>query len=217
MRVEIKFCGLTRPADAAAAVTEGATYLGAIFAESPRRVRAEEARRLFWDVGGDVRSVGVFGKASAAAISDEASHLGLDVIQLHADPSAEDVLEVRDGFEGEIWAAIRTSDGTLDASYHDLRDVADGILVDAHVEGQLGGTGVAVDWQRLAESLAAAGRPRKLVLAGGLRPENVEEAVRIVGPDIVDVSSGVERAPGVKDRTKLQAFVAAVRRGSDET
>lgn len=216
MTVAIKFCGLTRPADASAAISEGASYLGAIFADSPRQVRAEQVRRMFWNVGEGVRSVGVFGAASSAEIADTASHLGLDIVQLHADPTADDVLDARDAFDGEIWAAVRTADGTLDGRYEDLFELADGIVIDARVDGKLGGTGVAVDWARLSESLAVTGRPRTLILAGGLRPDNVEEAVRIVRPDVVDVASGVETAPGIKDPAKLRAFAAAVLRGTEE-
>jgi phosphoribosylanthranilate isomerase len=97
-----------------------------------------------------------------------------------------------------------------------LRGAADGVdavLVDALVPGTLGGAGLAVDWERLAVALDRAGRPRRLVLAGGLRPENVERAIGLVGPDVVDVSSGVESTPGIKDHAKMRAFAESAARG----
>jgi phosphoribosylanthranilate isomerase len=206
---DVKICGLTRSVDAEAADAAGAAYLGVVFAGGPRRQTPEDARAIL--VGRRARKVGVFGEASPGDISATATTAMLDVVQLHAASSPERVEAVRAATGLEVWAGIRTADGSLDHLAESLAGVADALLVDALVPGQLGGTGVTIPWLALGESLDAMRIGARIVLAGGLTPENVAEAIEYVAPSVVDVSSGVESAPGLKDHARIRAFVAAVR------
>ena len=131
--------------------------------------------------------------------------------QLHAVSSVDRVAAVRAATGLEVWAGIRTADGRLGDEAEALAEVADALLIDALVPGALGGTGVAVPWLELGEALDAMPAGVRLVLAGGLTPENVDEAIDYVAPSVVDVSSGVESAIGVKDHARVRAFIAAVR------
>ena len=106
---------------------------------------------------------------------------------------------------------VRTPDGMLRDDAEELAAAADALVVDALVPGRLGGTGVAIPWGMLGESLDAMDSGHRIVLAGGLTPENVGEAISYVSPMVVDVSSGVESAPGIKDHARIRAFVAAAR------
>ena len=146
-----------------------------------------------------------------AVIATHVETVGLQVVQLHAGTDAERVERVRAATGAEVWAVVRTADGTLPDGLDDLCEAADALLVDAHVPGQLGGTGVRVPWDRLGESLDALDYHPRIVLAGGLTPENVTDAIDLVAPNVVDVSSGVEASTGVKDHARSRAFVAAVR------
>lgn len=205
----VKFCGLSRVEDAAAAAALGASYLGAIFAGGPRLVTPAAARAMFDRAAGTFRRVGVFGDLEPAAIRAIADEVALDVVQLHADPSPHTVEALRRHFAGEIWAAVRTASAELPADAAALFEAADAVLLDAKVGEALGGTGVALDWPALAPAVARVRGSRRLVLAGGLVPSNVARAIAIIDPDVVDVSSGVEIAPGVKDHARMAAFAAA--------
>lgn len=208
----IKFCGLTRPADATEAINLGASYVGVIFAESPRRVDPARALEVLEPTRGAAASVGVFGRDEPARIADVARAARLDVVQLHGDAAPDDVAAVRALFDGPVWAALRVRDGALGEGAQPLADAADAIVLDAFHRVALGGTGQVLPWERLAPSLVAfRGRRASLVLAGGLRPANVARAVAVLAPDIVDVSSGVESEPGIKDHHLMRAFVEAVR------
>ena len=211
MPPEIKFCGLTRAADVATAVELGARYVGVIFAQSPRRRTADQARALLASVPPSVQAMGVFGDESLAEILRTADELGLAGVQLHADPTADTVRAARLGFGGAVWAAVRCAGRTLPNGAEALFAEADGVVLDARVPGALGGTGVALEWGGLADAVARVPRRGKLVLAGGLTPENVAMAAATMSPDVVDVSSGVESAPGIKERHRMQAFADAVR------
>jgi len=133
-------------------------------------------------------------------------------VQLHSDPDRQRIRDVRAGTGVETWAVLRLSGATLPTTFGDVAAVADAIVLDARVPGGLGGSGVALPWLELARTLTTKrGRPR-IVLAGGLRPENVSEAIAAIDPDVVDVSSGIESAPGIKDHDQMRAFRNAVRR-----
>jgi phosphoribosylanthranilate isomerase len=211
--VDVKFCGLTRPDDAAFAASLGARYAGVIFAASPRRLDAGVARRVLDAARAQLRTVGVFGVETAERIAAVAAEAGLDVVQLHGDPTPAVVDDVRCLFGGEVWAVVRIAGRDVPATLPALSDAADAIVLDAKVAGQLGGTGTSFDWHGVSANLGR-GRAR-LVLAGGLDPINVAHAVDIVAPDVVDVSSGVESAPGIKDHARMRAFSDAVRRRGD--
>ena len=157
----------------------------------------------------------MFGPASIETVATVAGEVSLDVVQLHGDPSPGVVERLRPFFGGEVWAVIRIAGTTLPDNATALLNVADAIVLDAKVAGQLGGTGTPFDWDSIAKTLDRQRVRARIVLAGGLNPENVARAVSIVAPDIVDVSSGVESAPGIKDHARMRAFSDAVRRRGD--
>ena len=207
--VDVKICGLTRAVDAEAADAAGAAYLGVVFAGGPRARTAQEARDIL--AGRRARKVGVFAEQPVAEIAAMAAVAMLDVVQLHACAGPARVADVRAATGLEVWAGVRTATGVLDDDAEALGAAADALLVDALVPGQLGGSGVVVPWLALGEWLDAMALPVRVVLAGGLTPGNVAEAIDYVAPSIVDVSSGVESAPGIKDHARIRAFVAAAR------
>lgn len=212
---EIKYCGLTRPEDAGFAGTLGAAYLGVIFAGGPRKLSADRAVQVLDGCTTRARRVGVFGTARPEEIGRIAREARLDVVQLHADPTPADVAAVRGETEARVWAVVRVTD-TLPPEVDDLFESADAVLIDARVAGALGGSGVAVDWVALRSELARRRGTSRVVLAGGLTPGNVAGAVATLRPDVVDVSSGVESAPGIKDHARMRAFAAAVAGAAQE-
>jgi phosphoribosylanthranilate isomerase len=205
--VEAKICGLTRPADAAAAASAGADYLGVVFASGPRLVAAGQAAAIVAAASG--RPVfGVFGVQSVEEILRLRDATGLRGAQLHGTYSAGDAERLR--LEGLlVWRVVRLeAESDLDALAR-AGDGADALLIEPRVAGAGGGAGVV-----LPLALAARARERvrgRMVLAGGLRPETVGGAVGLVRPDAVDVSSGVEILPGIKDLQKVARFLEAVR------
>ena len=204
MNVRIKICGITSEADAAAAARAGADAVGLNFhPESPRAIDVTQAQAICAVLPPFVTTVGLFVDAPADRIADILEQVPLQMLQFHGDEPEADctrwnrpwlkALRMRDDLD---LAALATSYGAACA-----------LLLDSYRPGVPGGTGEAFDWRRIPPAL-----PRPLVLAGGLTPENVGEAIRIVRPQAVDVSGGVERAKGVKDAEAMQAFVDAVRR-----
>ena len=215
MATDVKICGLTRSVDAEFADAAGAAYLGVIFAGGPRERTPMHARDTL--AGRRARKVGVFADQTPEAIATLVEMVGLDVVQLHGASDTERIQGVRAATGAEIWAVIRTADGTLPEHVAELCDAADALLIDALVAGALGGTGTPVRWDVLGESLDALDYHPRIVLAGGLTPENVAEAIDYVAPSVVDVSSGVESSPGIKDHARIRAFIAAARtRGTEE-
>lgn len=209
MLAKVKFCGMTRRLDAALAAEIGASYVGVVFADGPRRVDAEAGREILDAAGSVVKRVGVFGTNDPAEIGRTAAIAQLDVVQLHADPSVSDVNAVRRTFPGEVWAAIRIAGAHIRAEAEPLFDRADAVVLDARSEKKLGGTGEALPWGDLAVDLARDRGGAAVVLAGGLKPGNVASAIRTLGPDVVDVSSGIESSPGIKDPWLMREFFAA--------
>jgi phosphoribosylanthranilate isomerase len=205
----VKICGLTRAIDAEFADAAGASYLGVIFAGGPRQRSPEEARATL--AGRRARKVGVFADQDADEIARVAQLVQLDVLQLHGASDPERVARVRAATGLEIWAVVRTATGVLADDVEELAEAADALLIDAMAPGALGGTGVAIPWLALGESLDAMASGHRIVLAGGLTPANVAEAIDYVSPMVVDVSSGVESAPGIKDQQLVRAFIAAAR------
>lgn len=210
MLARIKFCGLTRADDAAYAAELGAGYVGVIFAESVRRLTPAAASSVLAGAGRTVKRVGVFGTNSPDEIARTTGDVALDVVQLHADPTAADVMAVRERFPGEIWAAVRMGDAQLPDDSRILLETADAIVLDARSQHLLGGTGQPLPWSDLAADLARVRGDVSIVLAGGLTAGNVETAIRTLAPDVVDVSSGVESSPGVKDHRLMASFAAVV-------
>ena len=210
MLAKVKFCGMTRPHDAGLGAEIGASYIGVVFADGPRRVTPAQAKKIFEAAGKSVKHVGVFGTNDPDEIARTSEQTHLDVVQLHADPTVSDVTALRGKFGGEIWAAIRIAGARIRHESEELFDTADAVVLDARSEKQLGGTGQALPWSDLAVDLARDRGSSAVVLAGGLKPGNVGSAVRTLGPDVVDVSSGIESAPGIKDPWLMREFFAAV-------
>ncbi len=212
-RVRVKICGLKTLDDALAALDAGVDLLGFNFYRtSPRYVEPAGCARILAALrsrGSTAATVGVFVNASLAEIRATLDECGLDLAQLHGD----EPVELLAGLGERAFKAIRPSSpaaarASLARYGCDRRSRAPALLLDAAQPGLYGGTGQAADWG-LAASLAA---DYPILLAGGLTPQNVAAAVRLVRPWGVDVASGVESAPGRKDRAKMFEFVAAVRR-----
>ena len=210
MSAEIKFCGLTRPEDAAFAATLGASYIGVIFAGGPRALNVPRAMEVLSAAPRTVARVGVFADQSAEEIAGIASVLQLDALQLHGSFDPPRLEALRKLFDGEIWPVCRVSGATLPPVVHEMLELGDGLLLDAAVPGKLGGTGVTLPWTELADPLRELRRFKRIILAGGLRPENVGQAIAALSPDVVDVSSGVESSPGIKDHDRMREFRDAV-------
>jgi len=200
---------MARPQDAALAAEIGASYIGVVFADGPRRVTPTQGRGILDAAGVKVKRVGVFGTNAPDEIERASEEARLDVVQLHADPTPADVRAVRKKFSGEIWAAIRIAGAHIRQESEILFSTADAIVLDVRSERGLGGTGQALPWNDLAVDLARDRGSAAVVLAGGLKPDTVATAVRTLAPDIVDVSSGVEISPGMKDPWLMREFYAA--------
>jgi phosphoribosylanthranilate isomerase len=213
---DIKFCGMTRPADVVVAAALGARYVGCVLAGGPRHRTATEAALVFGGLDRTTgpRRVGVFARSDPASLAAVVDVAGLDVVQLHGDPTAEDLVAVRSATEREIWAVVRCAGTALPAGAASLWRIADAVLIDAHSPDRLGGTGTVLPWSALADAVRAVReaepRPVRLVLAGGLTPDNVGQAIAALRPDVVDTSSGIESAPGIKDPVRMIAFAQAV-------
>jgi phosphoribosylanthranilate isomerase len=212
--VAVKICGLTRPEDAAHAEACGAAFLGVILAGGPRLLTPERARHVLGPRRDGIRRVAVFGAQPTTEIVRIAHDLDLDVVQLHGAHDVDTVRRVRRETGRTVWPVLRVAGTTVPSDATSLAQAAGALVLDALVAGQLGGTGVALDWSGLADDVSRLRRSvpdMEFVLAGGLRPSNVREAVRLLSPSVVDVSSGVESAPGVKDPVLVQQFVQAAR------
>lgn len=200
--MRVKICGITTLDQAWACVELGVDAIGVNLVDgSPRRIDETLARRIAREVGDRLLVVAVLASRSLAAMREIRSATGVGCLQLHGDESAADVAALLP----HAYKAVRVG-GPADVAAADAMP-GDYVMVDARVEGALGGTGRTVDWALVAP----LAKRRKLVLAGGLTPENVRAAVAAVRPWCVDVASGVESAPGVKDARKMAAFVRAAR------
>jgi phosphoribosylanthranilate isomerase len=207
---EVKFCGMTRSGDVLEAARLGADYVGVIFAGGPRTQTAEAARDILRELPSRVGRVGVFGAMEPAQVAAMTSMARLDIVQLHADPDPAMVREVRRVAGTPVWAVLRVRGAEIPDGAKALFDEADAVVLDARSDRALGGTGLTLPWADLAMSLLPLRAGRTLVLAGGLTATNVADAVTALAPDVVDVSSGVESAPGVKDHHLMRAFLSAV-------
>jgi phosphoribosylanthranilate isomerase len=213
----IKFCGLTIPGDAGYAAELGAAYVGVIFADSARKVSEDTARAVFDAAGSSTKHVAVFGSEDPIdSIVERARRIGAQVLQLHRELEPAEIEGLRANFSGEIWAVVSVDPDADRLPRHafDLADSADAILLDARIGNRSGGSGRPLAWSTLASDSTALSALRPIILAGGLKAENVGEAIRAMRPSVVDVSSGVEASPGVKDRPRMKAFAEAVRSAS---
>ena len=201
--VKVKICGITSLEDALSAVAAGADALGFVFhPASPRHISPQQAAGIIKQLPPFIQTVGLFVDEARDTVNTTADRCGLDIIQLHGEESPEYCDSVR----RRVIKAFRVKDiTTLDSL---LRYHVSGCLLDAWSPAAHGGTGQTFNWEIAAE---AAKRGHRIVLAGGLTPENVAEAARRVKPYAVDVSSGVECAPGRKDAEKIIKFIIQAR------
>lgn len=199
-------CGMTRAVDVAAAVAAGADGIGVILVPSKRQVSLEHAGEILRDVPPAVVTVGVFVNPELEELLEAVRHLGLDAVQLHGSESVALCRAVPEHVT--VVKAFRVAPGFDPAVMEAYRGAVKAVLLDTFVPGEGGGTGEVFDWSLIAGNLPAWA---PVLLAGGLTPENVGEAIRTVRPYAVDVSSGVEDAPGIKNHDKIERFVAAAR------
>jgi phosphoribosylanthranilate isomerase len=218
----VKICGITNVADALAAADAGADAIGLNFyRDSKRFISADLALQVVIANSNRTEPVGVFVNESVEAICHTCHSAKLATIQLHGDKRPDCVKLLTclhdlgtSAFNLSIIRAHSFGARGMEAVYEDLfdaaGDAADAVLVDAAVTGMYGGTGQTFDWTRLVNFEMSIGRV-PLILAGGLTPDNVAAAIRVVRPQAVDVASGVELSPGKKDHAKVRDFVAAAR------
>lgn len=211
MPLDIKICGLRTPEAVAAALDGGASHVGFIFfAKSPRNVTPDLAGQLRQAAIGRAKAVAVTVEASDAELDGIVAAMSPDMLQLHGKETPERVAEVRARFGLPVMKALSVSTTADLQPAKDLAGIADRLLLDAKAPkgSELpGGNGVAFDWTVLASLPAGA----DYLLSGGLNAGNVAEALRVANPPGLDVSSGVESSPGVKDVGLIRAFFAAVR------
>lgn len=207
--IRVKICGLREPEHVHAAVAAGAAYVGFVFFDkSPRHLTIDEAVELAVDVPSGLAKVGLVVNADNHALDRIVEAVPLDMLQLHGSETAERVAEIRDRYRLPVMKAVGVASEDDLPALAEYGRVADQLLVDAKPAKGAdlpGGNGLAFDWGLIA------GRrwPAPWMLAGGLTPDNVAEAIRLTGARQVDVSSGVETAAGVKDSALIRAFIAA--------
>lgn len=202
MSPRVKVCGICRPEDAQLAVALGASAIGFVFwPTSPRYCDPERAQSIAANLPAHVTAVGVFVDQPVDEVVRIAERVPLGAVQLHGDENVDDFARVRQPLIKAMPVTNEFEPGLVDT-------LPDGVtvLLDAHDPVRRGGTGRTIDWTMAA---AVAAR-RRTILSGGLNAGNVRQAIAQVHPDMVDVSSGVESAPGQKDPGKLKAFFAAV-------
>ena len=199
MTTAVKICGITRANDALAATRFGAHALGFVFyATSPRSVSPARAAEIIRALPPFITSVGLFVNPEARDVERVLEQAPLNLLQFHG----EETPAFCDRFRVPYLKAVRVQAGLDLLQYAQLHSAARGLLLDAFVEGTHGGTGAAFDWNLIPREL-----PLPVILSGGLNPDNVGDAVRRVRPCAVDVSSGVETSPGIKDPRKIAAFM----------
>lgn len=202
MRTRIKICGLTRDQDVIAAVEAGADAIGLVFyAPSPRAVTIEQARRLCALVPPFVTMTALFVNEASAKIAQVLRELPISLLQFHGDETAADCEQ----FGRPYIKVARMRPGVDLLEYASKFPSAQGLLLDTYVDAY-GGSGQAFDWSLIPQQL-----PARIVMSGGLNPDNVSAAVTAVRPWAVDVSSGVESAKGIKDHARIKAFIAGVK------
>ena len=203
MSVKVKICGITNVEDALAAVEAGADALGFMFySPSPRCVTRETVAQVIQQLPPFVAKVGVFVNPTVGEVRQAITECGLDTLQFHGEEAPEFCRQ----FQLKTLKAFRVQGPETLNVLPDYSAMA--WLLDSFVAGTRGGTGNTFNWQIAAQAVKLGGR---VILAGGLTPANASEAVRTVGPYGLDVSSGVESAPGKKDAAKVRAFIAAAR------
>jgi phosphoribosylanthranilate isomerase len=206
MTVKVKICGITRKEDLDASTTAGADAVGFVVgvASSPRNLSLTEAEKLIRQVPPFVKSVLVTVPSSLEALAKACGRLSPDTVQIHGE-NIDSAVRMQLPNKLLIGAVKANSPDAVDKAAKAAK-IFDAVLLDSFVDGLYGGTGVVHDWT-LSKRIRQRVHPKSLILAGGLNPENVAEAVRTVEPYAVDVSSGVEQKPGIKDHKKIIEFI----------
>lgn len=204
----MKICGLTRADDARAAVDAGVDAVGVVLAPSPRQLSLDEAAAVLAPVPPPVARVGVFVDAAPEFVADAVARLGLTVVQFSGDESPQ----VCSSAPAPVLKVMQVGTAFDSEGAEPYRGLVAALLLDTLANGTRGGTGKAFAWHTVHELPAWA----PVFVAGGLTPSNVGAAIRILRPFAVDVSSGVEERPRIKDHAKIEAFVAAVRAADQE-
>ena len=204
MPVRIKFCGITRAADAAAAVSLGVDAIGFVFyAPSPRYIELEQAAAIARALPPFVCKVGLFVNERAATVEQTCAAVGLNVVQYHGDETPQECARAL-----RPWIKAIRVRPELDLAQECARyAAASAWLFDSYDEQLYGGSGKRFEWDLLPHT-----HRRPIILAGGLTPDNVGEAIRATAPYAVDVSGGIEAAKGIKDHDKMRTFIAEVKR-----
>ncbi|HEV3041289.1 MAG TPA: phosphoribosylanthranilate isomerase [Candidatus Angelobacter sp.] len=211
MRTWIKICATTCVEDALASIAAGADALGFIFAPSPRRISADQAREIVRQVPPNIETIGVFRNEPVQRVAQVVEEAQLTGIQLHGEETAASIIEMKAMLPPHRKISVIKVVEVNDHFEERFDQVCAGFdCIDSVLLDSGGGSGRAFDWQKAQPLLKKNKRP--LILAGGLNAGNVKEAIRTFTPWGVDVVSGVEREPGRKDPEKLRAFVAAVRK-----
>ncbi|QNI31988.1 phosphoribosylanthranilate isomerase [Alloacidobacterium dinghuense] len=215
----IKICGNTNLEDAQLAAEAGADAVGFVFAESPRRVNAMQVSVITPHLPNTIEKYGVFVDADFGTIARTVVESGLTGVQLHASPDPLLTLQLRDHF-GSTLRILQVIHYAQDfgKQLKILRNerAIDAVLIDSRTATAVGGTGTRFDWQAASHGFQNSSPQLRLIAAGGLKPENVAEAIRTLQPWGVDVSSGVESAPGRKDPVRVRAFVAAAKTAAEQ-
>jgi phosphoribosylanthranilate isomerase len=214
----VKICGITNLEDALIAVEAGADALGFVFyPNSPREIDAQKVRNIVAKLPPNLETVGVFVKPTLEQIKETAQQTGLSAVQLHGyEPSAKQVVKVLNAYPQKVFIALSAPmlfEKQSSLSGFQLRPEKhiSGIFLDSGAREHPGGTGKAFDWIRALPIASMIRKKFHLVVAGGLNPDNVAEAIAILKPWGVDVSSGVETKPGKKDASKVRAFINRAR------
>jgi phosphoribosylanthranilate isomerase len=215
-RLQVKICGVMRSEDARHAAAAGADYVGTILSPGhPRSI--EPARAGEFRLGEGVTLAAIFVDATVADAAAAARIAGAGVIQLHGDERSEQLRALREEGAWKLWKAIRVrSSADIASAAERWAGVADGLLLDGFREGAAGGHGAGFPWEALEAVRHEIPAGLTLIVAGGLTPDSVQEAVTRLAPDVVDVSSGVEVVRGVKDSERVRSFVERARAGAAE-
>lgn len=224
----VKICGTTSAEDAIAAVNAGVNALGFIFAPSPRRIQPVEARNIVAQLPATVQRVGVFVNETPQRIREVSTMVGLSVVQLHGDEGPDyirdlwrerELLSLAERGPAQrkrptrVFKVVKMDEGAEETLHRfvDTPDLVDGIFLESAVSSLRGGSGQPFDWDKTAALLKKFDGKTRFVVAGGLRPENVGDAIRTLRPWGVDVCTGVEKYPGVKNSEAMRAFVQKAR------
>ena len=201
---QVKICGLSEPNSLTAAIEAGADFIGLVFyPPSPRHLDIEIAKYLTSFIPDNVETVGLFVNADDTILEQTLNNVPLTMIQLHGDETPERITQIKDKFNLPIIKSIGISNADDLRQAVQYESVSDWLLFDAKPEELPGGNGTSFDWSYLKDYKGA----KPWMLAGGLTPENAQEALSLISPDALDVSSGVESAKGIKDADKIRSFI----------